>query len=110
SLFHVGLPLLLVWMLYRLGYDERALLAQKPVARIVLALSDFCGDPQRNINWGYGFGERPQTRGPALWLLAFLTLMFTLAISLPAHLVLDKLRPGKLRLRQGIKDNKTWSC
>src|SRR5215510_5496140 len=91
SLFHVGLPLLLVRMLYRLGCDERAFLAQTLVAAIVLPLSYFFGDPQRNINWVYGFGKRPQTRVPALWFLAFLTLMFPVAIYLPTHLVLDKI-------------------
>src|SRR5262249_7362497 len=77
--------------LYRLGYDERAFLAQTLVAAIVLPLSYFFGDPQRNINLGYGFGKRPQTRVPALWFLAFLTLMFPVAIYLPTHLVLDKI-------------------
>jgi hypothetical protein len=90
SLFHVGLPPVLVWMLYRLGYDKRAFLAQTLVAAIVLPLSYLFGDPQQNINWVYGFSERPQTRVPALWFLAFLMLMFPLAIYLPTHLVLDK--------------------
>jgi hypothetical protein len=90
SLFHVGLPLILVWMLYRLGYDKSAFLTQTLVAAIVLPLSYLFGDPQRNINWVYGFGERPETRIPALWFLAFLILMFPLAIYLPTHLVLDK--------------------
>jgi hypothetical protein len=90
SLFHVGLPLILVWMLYRLGYDKSAFLTQTLVAAIVLPLSYLFGNPQRNINWVYGFGERPETRIPALWFLAFLILMFPLAIYLPTHLVLDK--------------------
>jgi hypothetical protein len=90
SLFHVGLPLILVWMLYRLGYDKSAFLAQTLVAAIVLPLSYLFGDPQRNVNWVYGFGDRPQTRVPALWFLAFLILMFPLAIYLPTHLMLDK--------------------
>jgi hypothetical protein len=90
SLFHVCLPLLLVWMLYRLGYDKRAFFAQTLVAAIVLPLSYLFSDPQRNVNWVYGFGERPQTRVPALCFLAFLILMFPLAIYLPTHLVLDK--------------------
>ena len=90
SLFHVGLPPLLVWMLYRLGYDKRAFLAQTLVAAIVLPLSYLFSDPERNVNWVYGFGERPQTRIPALWFLAFLFLLFPLAIYLPTHLVLDR--------------------
>jgi hypothetical protein len=90
SLFHVALPVLLIWMVHRLGYDRRALLAQTVVAVIVLPLSYFFGGPRENINWVYGFGARPQTTVPALWFLAFLMLMFPLAIYLPSHFVLDK--------------------
>ena len=39
SLFHVALPLLLVWMLHRLGYDRRALFWQTIVAAVVFPLS-----------------------------------------------------------------------
>jgi hypothetical protein len=35
-------------------------------------------------------GEKPQARVPALWFLAFLMLMFPLAIYLPTHFVLDQ--------------------
>jgi hypothetical protein len=90
SLFHVGLPLLLIWMVHRFGYDRRALIAQTFVAIIVLSLSYLFSDPRRNVNWVYGFGERPQAKVPAPWFLAFLILMFPLAIYLPTHLVLDK--------------------
>ena len=90
SLFHVGLPLILLWMVWRLGYDKPALIAQIFVAMIVLPLSYFFGGPRDNINWVYGFGERPQTAVPALWFLAFLLLMFPLAIYLPTHFALDK--------------------
>lgn len=88
SLFHVGLPLLLLWMVSRLGYDKRALLAQTCVAIIVLPLSYWFGGPSENINWVYGFGG-PQSKVPAPWFLAFLIVMFPLAIYLPTHLGLD---------------------
>jgi hypothetical protein len=91
SLFHVGLPLLLIWLLYRLGYDKRALIAQTVVASVILPLSYFFSDPRQNINWVYGFGEKPQTRIPAVWFLIFLILLFPLALYLPTHLVLGKL-------------------
>jgi hypothetical protein len=90
SLFHVGLPLLLLWMLHRLGYDKRALVAQTFVAMIVLPLSYWFSGARQNVNWVYGFGGRPKARVPALWFLTFLMVMFPLAIYLPTHLVLDK--------------------
>jgi hypothetical protein len=90
SLFHVGLPLLLVWMLHRLGYDNDAFLAQTLVAAVVLPLSYLFSDPRQNVNWVYGFGEKPQTRVAAPWFLAFLIVMFPLVIYLPTHLLLGK--------------------
>jgi hypothetical protein len=104
SLFHVALPLLLLWMVHRLGYDRRALIAQTCVAMIVLPLSYWFSDPSENINWVYGFGEKPRARVPALWFLAFLMLMFPLAIYLPTHFVLDQVfrsGEGKGREREG---------
>ena len=91
SLFHVGLPLLPIWLLYRLGYDKRALIAQTVVASVILPLSYFFSDPRQNINWVYGFGAKPQTRIPAVWFLIFLILLFPFALYLPIHLVLGKL-------------------
>jgi hypothetical protein len=90
SLFHVGLPVILIWMVHRLGYDPNALLAQTLLAAVVLPLSYLFSDPHRNVNWVYGFGEKPQTRVAKLWFLAFLILMFPLVIYLPTHLVLAK--------------------
>jgi hypothetical protein len=91
SLFHVGLPLLLLWMIHRLGYDERALIAQTVVAMIVLPLSYWFSEPKENINWVYGFGGRPQTRVPAIWFLMLVIVMFPLAIYVPTHFILDRL-------------------
>ena len=90
SLFHVGLPVLLLWMVHRLGYDRRALIAQTAVTMIVLPLSYWLGDRRENINWVYGFGEKPQATVSPLWFLIFLMVGFPLAIYLPTHLLLDR--------------------
>lgn len=89
SLFHVALPLLLVWMVARLGYDSRALIAQTIVAWVVLPVTWLATDPARNINWVFGPGRQPQRRIPPLVYLALLMLFFPLAVYLPTHLVLD---------------------
>ena len=91
SLFHVALPPLLLWMVHRLGYDERALAAQTIVATIVLPLSYRFGAPEQNINWVYGLGENPQTKIPSIWFLIFLMLLVPLAIYLPTHFILHRL-------------------
>lgn len=90
SLFHVVLPLLLIWMLHRLGYDHRALFWQTLVAAVVLPLSYFFSNPRENVNWVYGFGQKPQTRVAAPLFVIFLMLMFPLAIYLPMHLLFDR--------------------
>src|SRR6185369_3262144 len=56
SLFHVFLPPLLVWLLYRFGYDTRAFVAQTVLAWIVLPASYFLTKPSENVNWVYGPG------------------------------------------------------
>jgi len=90
SLFHVVLPPLLLWMVYTLGYDARALLAQTVLAIIVLPLSYWAGGPEKNLNWVYGFGEKPQARVPAPWFLGLLMATFPLVIYLPTHLILGR--------------------
>jgi len=91
SLFHVVLPIVLVWTLHRLGYDRRALLLQTIVAAVVLPLSYLASNPRENVNWVYGFGERQQTMIPAPLFVLFLMLMFPLVVYLPMHLLLERL-------------------
>lgn len=90
SLFHVFLPLLIVWMLYRLGYDRRAWLAATLVSWVVLPATYLITDPARNINWVFGLGDTPQTWLPAPLYLMGLMLLLPLCVYLPTHLVLQK--------------------
>lgn len=91
SLFHVFLPLLLVWLLYRFRYDTRALIAQTLLAWIVLPVSYFLTKPSENINWVYGPGSQPQKWMPAPLYLVLLMLAFPLVLYLPTHFLLKKL-------------------
>ena len=91
SLFHIILPLLLVWLLYRLAYDTRALIAQTLLAWIVLPVSYFLTKPSQNVNWVYGPGGEPQKWMPAPMYLVLLMLAFPLALYLPMHFLLKKL-------------------
>jgi hypothetical protein len=91
SLFHVVLPLLLIWLLHRLGYDRRALLWQTIVAAVVLPLSYVCSNPRDNVNWVYGFGEQQQTMIAGPVFVLFLMLMFPVVVYLPMHLLLDRI-------------------
>jgi hypothetical protein len=92
SLFHVFLPVLLVWVVARLGYDRRALVAQTLLAWVVLPLTYGLTDPKANINWVRGFGgPGARTRLPPLLYLALLMIGFPLLIYWPTHLVLASL-------------------
>ena len=97
SLFHIWFPMLLLWMVYRLGYDERALPAQTVLAWVVLPVSYWVvTEESENINWVRGLlgdrSARQQWMSKRLY-LALLMLGLPLFIYLPTHLVLKKLMP-----------------
>jgi hypothetical protein len=92
--FHVLLPLLLLWMLHRLGYDQRAFLWQTIVALVVLPLSYLVSHAQENVNWVYGFGQNPQRLMPAPLFVVLLMLLFPLVVYLPTHLLFIKIFRG----------------
>jgi hypothetical protein len=57
SLFHVPLPLVLIWMLAAYGYDAVIGLPGAIVlALVVLPWSRWVSTPDKNINWTYGLG------------------------------------------------------
>jgi len=56
SLFHVLLPVLLLWLLYWLGYDRRALPATMLLCWVVLPVTYLFTDPAQNINWVFRLG------------------------------------------------------
>jgi hypothetical protein len=87
SLFHLWLPWLLVWMVFRFGYDGRALVVQTILCWVVLLVSYFVSTAEENINWVLRLGEKEQSLPPA----AFLTLLMIaipICFYLPAHVLL----------------------
>ena len=88
SLFHVVLPIVLLWMVNRLGYDDRALLFQTVVAQVVLPVTWWITAPADNVNWVYGPGSEPQTRMHPRAYLAVTMILFPLVFYLPTHVVL----------------------
>ena len=91
SLFHVFLPVVLVWLVWRLGYDPDAWVAQTVLAGIVLPLTYVLTEPEENINKVYGPLDKPQTRVPPLVYLGLLMLALVLLVYLPTHLLLRAL-------------------
>ena len=88
SLFHVFLPALLFWMVAQLGYEPAALIAQTGLAWVVLPLCYWITNPAENINWVFGFGNKPQKRMAPLAYLGLLMVGFPVFIYLPTHLLL----------------------
>lgn len=85
SLFHLHLPVIALYCVWRLGYDSRGVWLQFLVTGVVLPLSYFFGTVDENINWVYApFGYiqsylPPELYLPALW-LSYLVILY-----LPAH-------------------------
>jgi hypothetical protein len=98
SLYHLALPLLLLWLLYRLGYDRRAFIAQTLLCWIVFPLSYLVSSPEANINFVHGFGGEPQQWMPPELFVLFLMLAFPLLLYLPMHLLLSRImdRPRRV--------------
>jgi hypothetical protein len=90
SLFHLWLSWLLIWMVWRYGYDRRALPIQTLVCWIVLLASYFIGSPAENINWVYGLGSSPQKLlAPTAYLLLMMAAI-PLLVYVPTHFVLRR--------------------
>jgi hypothetical protein len=94
SLFHVPLPLVLLWMVQQYGYDARAgLVGAVVLAAVVLPWSRAVSTPERNINWTYGLGaSRTRLSGP-VW-LALLFAGFVVLVFIPTHWLLGHFFPA----------------
>jgi hypothetical protein len=90
SLFHVILPLQLLWMIYRLGYDARGVYVQTLFIWALLPVCYLATDPERNLNWVFGIGNPPETwvSGPVYLML--LMFAYPLLVFIPTHFMLKK--------------------
>lgn len=87
SLFHVPLPLVLIWLVAAYGYPEDSLAAAAGCGAVVLALSFWFSSTEKNINWVFGLG-RIQDRLPRPVYVGLLYLGFVLFVFVPTHWVL----------------------
>jgi hypothetical protein len=91
SLFHIPMPIVLLWMLHTFGYDPRALPAQTVLAWGVFAVTYAVTDPRENINWVFGPGGRPQQRLSPRVYFALVLVVFPLIVYVPTHVLLRAL-------------------
>lgn len=84
SLFHVVTPLLLLWAIWRLGYDQRGWKFQTLTAWIVVPINYFWR-PQYDVNWARGLFFHEQHVVPGfVYLLAYLIIV-PAAVYYPTH-------------------------
>lgn len=88
SLFHLWIPVLLLWAVLRLGYDRRGWWLQTALAWVVLPLSTL-GSVEQNLNWIHAPFGIPQTwTSTPVW-VAMSMVICPLVLYLPSHLVLQ---------------------
>jgi hypothetical protein len=107
SLFHGWLPFLLLYLVWRLGYDRRALAAWTLLAWVLLLVCYFFlpappappgSAAPVNVNYVYGLGDdAAQTAMPPLAWLALLIVALPVLFFVPAHRVLSRLAPRPAR-------------
>jgi hypothetical protein len=104
SAFHGWLPFLLVWGVWRLGYDRRALAGWTIISTVNLLISFFFApkppapadnpDLAVNINYVHGlsYKEPQNVMPPWLW-VSIMIVGFPIVFYLPAHLVFRAVIP-----------------
>jgi hypothetical protein len=93
SLFHLALPVVLLLLLRRLGYDRRALALQTALTAVLLVLGRFLAPAAKNLNYAFRDPLFKQVFGPWPLHLAGVLLGIVVLVYLPTHLLLRRLYP-----------------
>ena len=106
SLFHGWLPFLLVYLVWRLGYDRRGFPAWTALAWVLVLICFFFMPPPRpdpgltpvNINyvWGMSDTAAQQWMPPAAWVAGLIVLLPALLYA-PVHFLLCRFMPKPVR-------------
>jgi hypothetical protein len=97
SLFHVVTPPLLLWAIWRLGYDARGWKLQTLTTWIVIPINYFWR-PQFDVNWARGLFFREQRLMPGGFYVLIYLIVVPAVIYFPTHLLLARLaRPSQSR-------------
>jgi hypothetical protein len=87
SLFHVLTPPLLLWMVWRLGYDARGWKLQTLTTWIVIPINYFWR-PQFDVNWARGLFFREQHSVPGVLYVLIYLIVVPAVVYFPTHLFL----------------------
>jgi hypothetical protein len=103
SLFHGWLPFLLVYLVWKLGYDRRAFVAWTSLAWVLILICFFLMPPPQsnpgltpvNINYVWGLSDHaPQNWAPAWMWVAGLMVGLPALLFAPTHYVLARFMPA----------------
>ena len=103
SLFHIVTPPLLLWAIWRLGYDPRGWKLQTLSTWIVVPINYFWR-PGYNINFARGLFHGEQHLVPGFVYLAAYLILVPLLVYFPTHLVLKRWirhRPSTASVKAG---------
>ena len=89
SLFHVVMPVLLLWSLHRIGYDRRGFALQSLIALLAFIASRFTS-PGKNMNYAFTDPFFHRAWGPPAVHVAISVLLLIVVVYLPTHLVLRR--------------------
>jgi hypothetical protein len=93
SLFHIALPVLLLWALRRNGYDRRGWALQCAIALPLFIVARFT-DPATNINYAFTDPFIHRQWGPAPLHVLISWLFMAFVVYLPTHLLLKWIFPA----------------
>lgn len=88
SLFHLAVPPLVLWLVWRLGCDRRGWKLETVLAWVLLPATYLLTDPEKNVNWAWRpFGLEQELLPPAFYLVSLLV-AYPLLLFLPTHALL----------------------
>jgi hypothetical protein len=93
STFHLGLPLMLLWAMWKMGYDRRALALQSVIAAVLLIFSRFLS-PALNMNYAFRDPLFHRAWGPAPVHLAVILVGTVALLYWPTHALLSRKFPA----------------
>jgi hypothetical protein len=93
SLFHLAMPPILLWLLWRWGYDRRAFRWQSLLVVAVVPLSHLLHDADSNVNWVHGYRQIEFIDLPAPVYLAAMVLGLVFLVLWPTHRALMRWAP-----------------
>lgn len=85
STYHIWLPVFLIWLCWRQGYDRRGVWLQAGIGSLAIVGGWLLGDPERNLNYTQAPFGIEQTWLPEAVYIPLLCLGTALAIYVPGH-------------------------